>query len=158
MIVGGCKFRNLIKGAGEQQENNEGCRESQRLIFMEARRGGSSTPSYKDVVTSRGKKPLENDSSTEEERRGIPNEKIGGTRTKKKKDAKDKEEEDKIQEAKDKKQKGPCKPKAEISPKVVLNDLALRAHRDHMRTYAIICKFMGLWPTEKALQTWIKYH
>lgn len=27
-----------------------------------------------------------------------------------------------------------------------------------MGTYAIICKFMGLWPTEKALQTWIKYH
>ena len=27
-----------------------------------------------------------------------------------------------------------------------------------MGTIAIICKFMGLWPTEKALQMWIKYH
>lgn len=26
-----------------------------------------------------------------------------------------------------------------------------------MQTYAIICKFMGLWPTKKALQTWIRY-
>jgi len=25
-------------------------------------------------------------------------------------------------------------------------------------TYAIICKFMGIWPTKKALQMWIKYH
>eukprot|EP00253_Pinus_taeda_P032565 PITA_32565 len=34
----------------------------------------------------------------------------------------------------------------------------LQAHREHMQTYAIICKFMGLWPTEKALQTWIRKH
>lgn len=27
-----------------------------------------------------------------------------------------------------------------------------------MGTYAIIYKFMGFWPTKKALQTWIKYH
>lgn len=27
-----------------------------------------------------------------------------------------------------------------------------------MGTYVIISKFMGLWPTKKALQTWIKYH
>jgi len=55
-------------------------------------------------------------------------------------------------------QKGPCKPKAEVTPRVVLNDPSLQAHMDHMRTYVIICKFMGLWPTEKALQAWIKYH
>ena len=55
-------------------------------------------------------------------------------------------------------QKGPCKTKVEVTPRVVLNGPALQAHRDHMRTYAIICKFMGLWPTEKALQMWIKYH
>ena len=67
---------------------------------------------------------------------------------------KDKEEEDKKQGAKNKAQKGPYKPKAEVTPRVVLNDPALQAHKDHMRTYAIICKFMGLWPTEKALQTY----
>jgi len=27
-----------------------------------------------------------------------------------------------------------------------------------MQTYAIICKFMGLWPTKKSLQMWIRYH
>ena len=67
-------------------------------------------------------------------------------------------EEDKSLGSRDKKQKGPCKPKAEITPRVILNDPALQEHREHMGTYAIICKFMGLWPTEKALQTWIKYH
>ena len=56
----------------------------------------------------------------------------------------------KKQGTKDKRQKRPCKPKAEITPRVVLNDTALQAHRDHMRTYVIICKFMGLWPTEKS--------
>ena len=55
-------------------------------------------------------------------------------------------------------QKGPCKPKVEVTPRVVLNDPSLQVHRDHILTYAIICEFMGLWPTEKALQPWIKYH
>ena len=27
-----------------------------------------------------------------------------------------------------------------------------------MVTYAMICKFMGFWPTEKALHAWIKNH
>eukprot|EP00253_Pinus_taeda_P029313 PITA_29313 len=27
-----------------------------------------------------------------------------------------------------------------------------------MQTYVIICKLMGQWPTQKALQTWIRYH
>jgi len=40
----------------------------------------------------------------------------------------------------------------------VLNDPALQVHGEHMGIYAIIYKFMGLWPTKKALQTWIKYH
>ena len=31
------------------------------------------------------------------------------------------------------------------------------AHMNHMGTYAIICKFTGLQPTEKVLQSWIKY-
>lgn len=69
-----------------------------------------------------------------------------------------KEEEDKKQEEKNKKQKGPCKSKTVVTPRVVLSDPALQAHGDHMTTYAIICKFMGLWTTEKALQAWIKYH
>jgi hypothetical protein len=27
-----------------------------------------------------------------------------------------------------------------------------------MKTHALICKFMGLWPTERMLRNWIKYH
>lgn len=51
---------------------------------------------------------------------------------------------------------GPCKPKSNIKPQVVLNDPALQMHRDYMATYAVICNFMGIWPMEKALYTWIK--
>ena len=103
-------------------------------------------------------KPLENDSVTNKERKRNMEEEKEGTKTKKNNDTKDKEEEDKMQGYKDKKPKGPCKPKVEITPRVVLNDLALQAHKDHMRTFVIICKFMGLWPIEKALQTWVKNH
>lgn len=50
---------------------------------------------------------------------------------------------------------GPCKPRASITPRVVLSDPALQ---EHMASYAVICKFMGVWPTEKALHAWIKNH
>lgn len=53
---------------------------------------------------------------------------------------------------------GPCKAKINTKPQVILNDPALQVHRDHMTNYAIICKFMGILPTEKALYTWIKYN
>lgn len=46
---------------------------------------------------------------------------------------------------------GPCKPKSEVTPRVVLNDPVLQAHREHMSLYAIICKFMEVCPTEKTL-------
>ena len=39
-----------------------------------------------------------------------------------------------------------------------LNDLAIQSHRDHMKEHAIICKFMGLWPTERALHILIRSH
>ena len=109
-------------------------------------------------MASRGKKPIENDRGTSEEgKRNIVNA-LDGTKTRENDNTKDNEEEEKEQGKKDKAQKGPCKPKVEITPRVVLNDPTLQAHRDHMRTYAIIFRFMGLWPTEKDLQTWIKYH
>ena len=38
---------------------------------------------------------------------------------------------------------GPCKPRETITPRVVLSDLVLQAHREHMATYVIICKFAG---------------
>jgi len=125
---------------------------------MENHRGGSSTPSYKEAVANKSKKLPENARVPVEEGRKNMEEEIEGTKLKENNGTKDKEEDGKKRGAKDKRQKGPCKPKVEITPRVVLNDLALQTHRDHMRTYAIICKFMSLWPTEKALQIWIKYH
>lgn len=49
--------------------------------------------------------------------------------------------------------KGPCKPKTKTTPRVILNNPKPQANREHMGTYAIICKFMGLWPSEKSLQS-----
>jgi len=51
---------------------------------------------------------------------------------------------------------GLYKPKSTITSQVVLSDPTLQVHRDHMTTYAVICKFMGIWPMEKALHAWIK--
>jgi hypothetical protein len=48
--------------------------------------------------------------------------------------------------------------KTTLIPKVVLEDLQTQEYRDQMRAHAMICKFMGLWPTEKILRRWIKYH
>jgi hypothetical protein len=42
-----------------------------------------------------------------------------------------------------------CKPKMTMIPKVVLEDPQTQEYRDQMRVHALICKFMGLWPTEK---------
>lgn len=60
---------------------------------------------------------------------------------------------DRGQRSKSKATMGPFKPKYNIKPRVVLNDPALQEHRDHMATYAVICKFMGIWLTDKALYT-----
>jgi hypothetical protein len=46
----------------------------------------------------------------------------------------------------------PCKPKTTIIPKVVLEDPQMQLYRDQMKTHALICKFMGLWPTERTLR------
>eukprot|EP00253_Pinus_taeda_P031972 PITA_31972 len=83
---------------------------------MEECRGGSSPPSYKNVVASRGKSPL-----------------------------------GKVRDSVEEKKSNNEKETNEGRPKE-------NAHREHMGTYTIICKFMGLWPMEKALQLWIKYH
>lgn len=125
---------------------------------MYGHRGGSSTPSYKEAVANKGKKPLEKSRSNAKKGRKNREEEPESTKSKEKDGTKDEEANDKIQGTKDKNQKGQCKTSYKITLKVVLNEPALQEHRDHMLTYAIICKFMGLWPTEKALQTWIRYH
>eukprot|EP00253_Pinus_taeda_P030247 PITA_30247 len=58
----------------------------------------------------------------------------------------------------DKPTQGPCKPRVAEVLRVVLTDPAIQAYRDHMTEHAVICRFIGLWPTERALCQWIKQH
>jgi hypothetical protein len=53
--------------------------------------------------------------------------------------------------------RNPCKPKTTMIPKLILEDPQTQLYRDQMKTHALICKFMGLWPTERTLCNWIKY-
>lgn len=125
---------------------------------MKGGKGGSSTPSYKEVVASRGKKPLETVREVGVAREQSTEKGTGEPIEKGQYSTNGIEGEDKIQGTKDKKSKGRCKPKTDTTPKVILNNSELQAHREHMGTYAIICKFMRLSPTEKELQSWIKCH
>lgn len=51
---------------------------------------------------------------------------------------------------------GICKPRKAESLRVVITDPAIQAYREHMAEHAVICKFMGMWPTERALCQWIR--
>lgn len=70
---------------------------------MEGGRGGSSAPSYKDVVASRSKSPMGNNKGCTNERNKDNKEEEDGTKTKENSCTKDKEEEDKSQGSRDKK-------------------------------------------------------
>lgn len=83
---------------------------------MENGRGGSSTPSYKDAVANGSKSPTGNSKNNMNYRIRDNEKEIEGTRTKENNITKDKKEEDKSLGSRDKKIKGPCKPKAEITP------------------------------------------
>lgn len=77
---------------------------------MEGHRGGRATPSFKEVVASRGKKPLENARGTsEEEERYIKEETIKAN-NKKINGTKDKEVEDK--------KRDPANPKLSSHPEL----------------------------------------
>jgi hypothetical protein len=53
--------------------------------------------------------------------------------------------------------RNPCKSKTTMIPKVILDDPQTQLYKDQMKTHALICNFMGLWPTERTLCNWIKY-
>lgn len=44
-----------------------------------------------------------------------------------------------------------------MMPKVILAGSQTQVHRENMKTYALIWKFMGIWPNEKLLRTWFNY-
>ena len=56
------------------------------------------------------------------------------------------------------KERNPYKPKTTLIPKVVLEDPQAQLYMDQMKMHALICKFMGLWPIERTMRSWIKYH
>lgn len=47
-------------------------------------------------------------------------------------------------------------PKATNTLQVIISDPELQVYHDHMVEHAVICRFMGLFPTERALCMWIK--
>ena len=49
-----------------------------------------------------------------------------------------------------------CKPKKTDNLRVIINDPEIQAYREHMAEHAIICKFMGVWPSERTLCQWIR--
>lgn len=120
-------------------------------------KGGSSAPSYSHVVSNRFKKPME--AETESIERGKPeNSKSQGKAKTQEEVRRKKRIAGDSQKYDPKSRLGPCKPKISITPRVVLSDPVLQAHREHMVNYVVIWEFMGLWPTEENLHTWIKIH
>jgi hypothetical protein len=49
-----------------------------------------------------------------------------------------------------------CIPEAPIVPKYVIKSTRVGEHTQLMRDYALIGKFLGLWPSERYLARWIK--
>lgn len=48
-----------------------------------------------------------------------------------------------------------CKPIAAERPKIDLPNHRINAKIQYMKDHALIGNFIGLWPTEKALEGWI---
>lgn len=78
--------------------------------------GGSPTPSYKEAVAKRSKSPVGTSKDDMNFKNRVNEKETDGTRTKEDNNTNDKEEEDKSLGSRDRKQKGPCKPKAKITP------------------------------------------
>lgn len=52
--------------------------------------------------------------------------------------------------------KGPCLPRAVKKPRFVIPASKLDEYREYMKNHALICKFIGVWPSEKDLLKWIQ--
>jgi hypothetical protein len=115
--------------------------------------GGNGTPSYNQVVVGRGKGPRGveskapmtstsgSDPEKSQERNQGKNDCMGEEA---------RETQNVVQETmrpNGAEGRNPCKPKTTMIPKVILEDLQTQLYRDQMKTHALICKFMGLWPT-----------
>lgn len=54
------------------------------------------------------------------------------------------------------KMKGQCLPRAVKKPRFVIPASKLDEYRGYMKNHALICKFIGIWPSEKELLKWIQ--
>eukprot|EP00253_Pinus_taeda_P026030 PITA_26030 len=79
--------------------------------------GGSSTPSYREVVVNKSKASPDPSRGNTMEGGKSGEKEIENNKEKEKDGTKDKEENDKKQGTKDRKQQGPCKPKVEVTPR-----------------------------------------
>jgi hypothetical protein len=125
--------------------------------------GGNGTPSYKHVVVDRGKGPRgvgfkelvtstsgsgpEKNHESNQEKRDHMGEEVRETQN----DGQEPANPNGVEG------RNPCKTKTTLIPKVILEDPQSQLFRDQMNTHSLICKFMGLWPTERMLHNWIKY-
>ena len=125
--------------------------------------GGNGTPSYKKVVVDKGKGP----------RGGGFKEPVTSTSSSgpKKNQESNLEKRDRMGEEARETQNdaeepvnpngvdghNPCKPKTTLIMRVKLEYPQTQLFQDQMKTHALICKFMSLWPTERTLHNWIKY-
>ena len=121
------------------------------LVTIEGQGGGRSTPSYSNVVSNRGKEPSWNklQNSMENETKTTSTQKLEGSKPHEKEGThKEVRKEMKVGDSGQRMEgtatMGPFKPKSNIKLRVVLNDPSLQAHRDHMATYVVMCKFMSI--------------
>jgi hypothetical protein len=52
---------------------------------------------------------------------------------------------------------GKCIPQAPIAPKYIINSPRIEDQKQYLRDFALIGKFLGLWPSEKDLIKWIQH-
>lgn len=52
---------------------------------------------------------------------------------------------------------GKCIPQAPQAPKYVISSPRIEEQKQYMRDYALVGKFLGLWPSERDLIKWIQH-
>jgi len=52
--------------------------------------------------------------------------------------------------------RGICLPCAEEKPKFAIPLNKLEKYRSYMKVHALICKFVGVWPSKRDLTKWIQ--
>lgn len=55
-----------------------------------------------------------------------------------------------------KKTKNNCNPNAKKIPELEIQDPEVAEYKEYMQEHVVIWKFMGIWPTERALKWWIQ--